>query len=263
MNVPIRMLGIANMIFWIVLIAFIASAGYSIKDLNFNAGDPTLAPTEDGNLTLTFPLYIDNQGYYGLKAFNITTIVYSDKSNEITKTSTFMPTIFQGQTTTILHNVTLSIKQLAESNPQLLLNDSNLNARVAAGFDFAELMPVRLSTNFTFPWGAPFHNLVLGQPQYSLVSRSNMRVTVPLSFENHAAFDIAGEILARIHDVRDASLAESQTTLSVPAGSDFMGELSFTLPVDAASQTVTEGGYVEVFFSTSLFEYGPMVTNFE
>jgi len=64
MNVPIRMLGIANMIFWIVLIAFIASAGYSIKDINFNAGEPTLGATEDGSLTLTFPLYIDNQGYY-------------------------------------------------------------------------------------------------------------------------------------------------------------------------------------------------------
>jgi len=60
------------------------------------------------------------------------------QGNEVTKTSTFVPTIFKGQTTTILHNVTLNIKQLAESNPQLLLNDSNLNARVAAGFDFAK-----------------------------------------------------------------------------------------------------------------------------
>lgn len=217
MNVPIRMLGIANMIFWIVLVAFIASAGYSIKDINFNAGEPTLATNANGNLTLTFPLYIDNQGYYGLKAFNITTIVYGDQDDEITKTSTFVPTIFKGQTTTILHNVTLNIKQLAETNPQLLLNDSNLNARVAAGFDFAELMPVQLSTNFTFPWGAPFHNLVLGQPQYSIVSRSNARITVPLSFENHAAFGIAGEILASIYNGQGALLAESQTQLSAPA----------------------------------------------
>lgn len=263
MNVPIRMLGIANMIFWIVLIAFIASAGYSIKDINFNAGEPTLAATEDGNLTLTFPLYVDNQGYYGLKAFNLTTMVYGDQGNEVTKTSTFVPTIFEGQTTTILHNVTLNIKQLAESNPQLLLNDSNLNARVSAGFDFAELMPVRLSTNFTFPWGAPFHNLVLGQPQYSIVSRSNARVTVPLSFDNHAAFDITGEILASIFDGQGALLAESQAQLSAPAGSPFAGELSFTLPVDTASQITTEGGHVEVFFSSPLFEYGPMVINLE
>jgi len=263
MNVPIRMLGIANMIFWIVLIAFIASAGYSIKDINFNAGEPTLGATEDGSLTLTFPLYIDNQGYYGLKAFNITTTVYGDQGNEVTKTSTFVPTIFKGQTTTILHNVTLNIKQLAESNPQLLLNDSNLKARVAAGFDFAKLMPVQLSTNFTFPWGAPFHNLVLEQPQYSVVSRSNVRVIVPLSFENHATFDIAGDVLAGIYDGNGALLTESQTSLSVPAGSAFIGELGFTLPVDAASQIVTEGGHVEVFFSSPLFEYGPMVINLE
>jgi hypothetical protein len=263
MNVPIRMLGIANMIFWIVLIAFIASAGYSIKDIKFNAGEPTLATNADGNLTLTFPLYIDNQGYYGLEAFNITTIIYGDQDEEVTKTSTFVPTIFKGQTTTILHNVTLSIKQLAQTNPQLLLNDSSLNARVAAGFDFAELMPVQLSTNFTFPWGAPFHNLVLGQPQYSIVSSSSARVTVPLSFDNHAAFDIAGEISASLDDGQGALLAKSQTHLSAPAGSRFSGELSFTLPDDAASQISSEGGHVEIFFSSPLFEYGPMVTNLE
>ena len=53
MNVPIRMLGVATTIFWILLAAFIALAAYSVKDLNFNLGEPEFSAAPNGDLILS------------------------------------------------------------------------------------------------------------------------------------------------------------------------------------------------------------------
>lgn len=259
MNVPIRMLGIANLIFWIILGAFIASAGYSLKDVAFDIGDPEFNTTASGDVALSLPFYVDNNGYYTLREFNITTVIYGEGGTELSRASTLIPAISKGPKTKIVHNATLNIKQLAENSPQFLLNDSNLNAKVAAGFDFAELMPVKLSTNLTFPWGAPFHNLALGQPQYSVLDGSNAGVSIPLSFENHATFELAGAILAKLYGSSGELLAESQIPLFVAAQSGFAGKFTFSMPANVVPQSSSRGGHVEIFFSTSLFEYGPVV----
>ena len=118
MNVPIRALGIAISVFWVLLIAFIALAAYSVKDLNFDFGEPQFTTAPDGQLTFSLPLYIDNNGYYSLKEFYLSTLFSDAEGEEISRANTFVPVISQGENTTILHNVTLSTDSLLEKGDQ-------------------------------------------------------------------------------------------------------------------------------------------------
>jgi hypothetical protein len=253
------MLGIATFIFWVILVAFIASAAYSIKDLNFGSGEPQFTVTPNHELLFSLPLYIDNRGYYNLKSFNITTIFSDAEGSEISRASTFVPAIPQGQNVTIFHNATLNMDNLLQKGDQYLFNDNNLTASVTAGLNFAELIPAQLSTNITYPWGAPLYNFKLGQPSYDLSDSTHSTVAVPLSFENHATFDFAGSIRIELYDSGNSLLGESQTAFDVSQGSRYNGNLEFSVPLNIASLSAAQSGHFKVFFSTSLFEYGPLV----
>jgi hypothetical protein len=259
MNVPIRMLGIATSIFWIFLVAFIALAAYSVKDLNFDFGEPQFAIAPDGEFTLSLPLYIDNRGYYSLKEFHLSTVFSDAEGVEISRDSTFVPVISHGENVTILHNVTLNMVSLLERGEQYLFNDNDLNVSVTAGLNFADLLPAEISTNFTFPWGAPFYNFALGEPAYGGFDSTHAAVAVPMSFENHAVFDVAGNIRVEFYGSRNTLLGESQTLIYVPQHSAYNGNVEFSVPLDAADLSAAQNGHFNVYFDMGLFEYGPLV----
>jgi hypothetical protein len=259
MNVPIRMLGIATSIFWIMLIAVVALAAYSVKDLNFDFGEPQFTTSPEGELTLSLPLYIDNRGYYSLKEFHLSTVFSDAEGAEISRDNTFVPVIAHGENTTILHNVTLSMVSLLEKGEQYLFNDNNLNVSVTTGLNFAELLPAQISTNFTFPWGAPFYNFALGEPSYGQLDLTQVTIAVPMSFENHAVFDIAGSIRIELYDQADSLLGESQTIVYVPQYSAYEGEVEFNVPLSASSLSTAQNGHFNVYFDMGLVEYGPLV----
>jgi hypothetical protein len=259
MNVPIRMLGIATSIFWIMLIAFVALAAYSVKDLKFDFGEPQFATNPDGQFVFSLPLYIDNRGYYSLKDFHLSTVFSDAEGAEISRDNTFVPVIPYGENTTILHNVTLSLNSLLENGEQYLFNDNNLNVSVTAGLNFAELLPAQISTNFTFPWGAPFYNFALGEPLFGRSSSTQGAVTVPMSFENHAVFDLVGNIRIELYDSGDSLLGESQTLFNVPQGSSYDGSVAFQVPLNTASLSTAQSGHFNIYFDVGFFEYGPLV----
>jgi hypothetical protein len=259
MNVPIRMLGIATTIFWIMLIAFIALAAYSTKDLNFDFGDPQFNASPDGQVVFSLPLYIDNKGYYSLKEFYLSTVFSDADGVEVSRDSTFVPVIPHGESTTILHNATLSLDSLLENGEQYLFNDNNLNVSVTAGLNFAELLPAEIATNFTFPWGAPLANFALGEPTYELLDFTRATVAVPMSFENHAVFDIAGNVRIELYDGANSLLGESQTIVYVPQQSSYNGDMEFQVPLTAASLSDAQSGHFNVYFDMGFFEYGPLV----
>jgi hypothetical protein len=259
MNVPIRVLGIATVIFWIFLIAFVCLAGYSIKDLNLGAGEPQLSVTSDGQLLFSLPMYVDNKGVCDLKDLHISTVFTELQNAEISQASTFVPNIRHGQNVTIVHNVTLNLNDLLSKGERYLFEDSDLEASVTAGLTFAEVLPVEISTNFTYPWGAPFYNFSLGKPSFDLFNSTYGRMSVPVSFENHAAFDIVGNIRMQLYDSSNSFLGESQTAFNATQRSSYDGSLDFCVPLSSASLSPIQGGYFDVYFSTSLFEYGPVV----
>ena len=259
MNVPIRVLGIATFIFWVFLVAFIALAAYSIKDLNFGLGEPRFAAAPNDQLLFSLPMYIDNRGFSSLKAFHLTTVFLDTEGSKISSASTFVPVIPPGENVTIFHNVTLNMNDLLDKDEQYLFNDCSLTASVTAGLTFAELLPAQISTNMTYPWGAPFYNFTLGQLSYRYLSATNSSVTVPMSFENHAAFDVDGSIRVELCDSAGSLLSESQTALNVTSHSSYKGDLEFRVPLNLAALSAARNGHFNVYFSTSLFEYGPMV----
>jgi hypothetical protein len=259
MNVPIRVLGIATSILWIFLIAFIASAAYSVKDLNFDMGEPQFGTSPDGQLMFSLPLYINNRGYYSLKEFQLSTVFSDAEGLEISRANTFVPVIPHGENVTILHNVTLSADNVFEKGEQYLFSDNNLSVAVVAGLNFAEIFPAQISTNFTFPWGAPFYNFALGNPTFGRFNSTHGGVAVPMSFENHAIFDLVGNIRIELYDSGDSLLGESQNIVNVPQGSSYHGSVEFQVPLNTASLSTAQHGHFNVYFDTGLFEYGPLV----
>lgn len=259
MNVPIRELGITTAVFWVMLIAFIALAAYSVKDLSFNFGESQFTTTPDGQLVFSLPLYIGNNGYYSLKEFHLSTVFSDAEGEEISSANTFVPVISHGENMTIIHNVTLSTDSLLEKGEQYLFKDNNVNVSVTAGLNFAELFPAQISTNFTFPWGAPLYNFDLGEPTFGRFNSTHEGVTVPMSFENHAIFALVGNIRIDLYDSVGSLLDESQTIVNVTQQSAYDGSVAFYVPLTTASLSVAKNGHFDVYFDTGFFEYGPLV----
>src|SRR4030042_4639969 len=123
MKVPIRMLGIATIIFWVLLAAFIGLAAYSIKDLGLEVGETQVSTTPKGELLFSLPVFIDNKGYSSLKDLKITTVFFDESGAEISTASTSVPTISQGATAIITHNATLNVNALLHKGEEYLLAD--------------------------------------------------------------------------------------------------------------------------------------------
>ncbi len=259
MNVPIRMLGIATSIFWIILVAFIASSAYSLKDLNLQVGEAKLVPGHDGEIVLTMLFSIYNGGSYTLQGFDLTTVFLNAEDIEISRATSALPQIQQRQNATFLHNATLNLNRLAEQDNNCIFDDSSLTCTVIAGLNFAELLPATLSANVSFPWGAPFYNIELGTPQVGRGNSSHTTVKVPLSYENHAAFNIAGSLKIRLIGADGTPLAETQKPVNSTRGMSYSGNVYFSVPTASVPLSSNPSGTFEVYFSTSVFDYGPAV----
>lgn len=259
MNVPIRMLGLATSIFWILLIAFIALAAYSVKDLSIDFGEPKYSLSSEGELNLALPLNIKNLGYYNLKDLHFLTALSDLEDFEISRSETIVPVVFCGKTTTITHNVTLDPSMLLERGHRYLFNDSDLNISFTAGLNFAELLPAEISTNFTFLWGAPLYNFAVEDPSFEGVNFTHVKVSAPISFENHAIFDLSGHLKLELYDEGNTLLTESQTLLSVPTHSSYDGSVELSLPLTALSSLAIQSGHFEVYFDLGILNYGPLV----
>jgi hypothetical protein len=264
MNVPIRILGIATTIFWVLLVAFMVLAVYSIKDLSVDFGEPEFAVTSDGELNLALPLKVDNGGYYSLKEFHLLTVFSDAEGAEISRAETFVPVIPYGENTTIIHNVTLDPVTLFEKGAPYLFNDKDLNVSFTAGLNFEELLPALISANFTFPWGAPFYNFAVSDPSFEMVDFTQITLSVPMSFENHAFFDLAGSIRMELYDSTDSLLSESQTVLYVPGHAAYDGNMDFSIPISASdlsldSLPTARSGHLDVYFEMGVIQYGPLV----
>ena len=257
MKVPIRILGIATVIFWVFLAAFIGLAAYSIKDLGLDVGETQVATTPKGELLFSLPIFIDNKGYSSLNDLKITTVFFDEGGAEISTASTSVPTISQGETTMITHNATLNLNALLHKGEKYLLEDQNLAAYVTTGLTLAELLPVQISTNFTHPWGAPFYNFRLSQPSVGSFNLTHYSVVVPVSFENHAAFDLTGNIRIQLFSNDDKLISETQTSFNAPRQSSYADDVEFQIGANSES-LLNQNGHFNIYFSTALFEYGPL-----
>jgi len=255
MQIPIRMIGIATTIFWIFLIIFAMTAVYSIKDVNFEFGEPQMNIAEDGEMVFSLPINITNRSFYNIGFFNVTTKVSDENGHVIAEGSSSVPFVRSGEKVTATHNMTVNFSDLMQNNQNYLFNDTELKIFTTLGMGVAEVIPVQASTNMSVPWGAPFYNFMLGTPEHIAFNSTHAMVTVPVSFENHAFFDITGTMQVQMYNDADLLAGESQTAIDALHYSFYNGYVEFYVPITRLTRT----GHFEVYFLTPLFSYGPLV----
>jgi hypothetical protein len=258
MRVPIRMIGIATTFFWIFLIAFFVSAVYSVKDLDFDFGNPQMSVTADNEIVFSVPLSITNRGFYNIGSFNISTEISDKEGFAITSGSTFVPTINRNDMVTVTHNMTIDVNDLLQQDKNYLFNDTELKIYEAVGMKIADVIPVQASTNLSMPWGAPLYNFSLGEPTYAPYNLTHFRVTIPISFENHAFFDLAGDMRIRMYNSTGSRVGRARTSFEAYANSPYNGFIEFYVLMTGTTPT----GRFEVSFSTPIFDYGPLVIHY-
>jgi hypothetical protein len=249
------MIGIATTFFWIFLIAFLVTAVYSVKDVSFNFGEPQMSSDVSGEMFFSLPVEIVNRGFYNIGVFTITTQVFDTDGLSIVEGSTVTPLIRKNEGVVIVHNMTFNASELLQRDENFLFNDTELMIYAAIGMHIAEAIPVQASTNFSMPWGAPLCDFTLGEPVYAPYNASHFVVTVPISFENHAFFDLAGDMRIRMYNSAGSRVGRGRMSFNAYANSPYSGSIDFYVSI----VDVTPTGRFEVNFETAMFDYGPVV----
>ncbi len=255
MDASIRVIGVASTFLWILLVAFFASAAYSVKDLHLDIKKPQLSLTQEGFVVISIPVKIENGGFYNLCDFNLTTMVADLNGSKITEGSTLIPVVRRGDKIDAFHNLTFSLSSfLLDKGVYYLFNDSHFNVTALISMKLAEVIPVQALSNFSVPWGAPLYNFHVGQPNLEPHNITHLKVYVPLSFENHSPVEVNGEIRLYMHSDGE-TVGYGETTVAAPQGA--LCTCLVLLYVEASR--ICEEGFLEVYLSTQLFSYGPLV----
>jgi hypothetical protein len=252
------MIGIARTFFWLFLIIFSVSAIYSLKDIRLNYGQPQITLKEDDEILLSLPIAIVNPGYYDLDRLNISARVSDKQGLTTVEGFTFIPLIGRDATVNITHLMTLNMTEILRDHQDFLYNDTELQANVMVTMTAAKFIPIQVSSNLSIPWGAPLYNLTLGSPVFSSLGgpdfAAQYKVTIPISFDNHAFFDLEGIVQAKLYNDANTVIEKGEIDIKTPQHSQYHGNLELNIPVNL----VTRSGHFEVFFKTPLFDFGPL-----
>jgi hypothetical protein len=151
MRLALRIIGIATTIFWIILIAFIATAAYSVKDVSFNIGETEVTISPDGTRAyFRINITIVNGGLYNVGSFNLTTEAYLE-GFLIAHNSTLIEVIRTGENVTATHTMRANIARLPQPVRDSLSNSTDFEVNAFVSLNVAEMIPVQASTNFTVP----------------------------------------------------------------------------------------------------------------
>ena len=258
MRVPIRMISLATSFFWVFLIMFSVSALYSMKDIKLSLGEPYPSLMSDDEFVLSLPLTIVNKGYYNLGYFNLSTDILNADGLPVAHGSTFIQVIDKDEAINTTHDIRLNLTDLLRTYESLIFSDTELRINATVSMRAAEVNPIQVSSNLSMPWGAPLYNFTLGTPDFTVDpephATPSFTAVIPIDFENHAFFDIDGTVQVRMYNSTGAPIGEGQTHIKARQHSRYDGTLELHIPIDS----VTANGRFEVFFTTSLFNYGPL-----
>jgi hypothetical protein len=259
LRVPIRIIGLATSFFWIFLIAFSASAVYSVKDVQFDFKEPQISSTDNDEALISLPITIVNKGLYNLGHFDISTRISNEEGMTITQGSTFIPIIERGETVNTVHNMTMNLDDLSQTYTEVLFNDTELPVYTKVSISAAEVIPVQAIANLSIPWGAPLHNFALGTPRFETLNQTHSRVVIPMSFDNHAFFDLIGTLDIRLYNRVDVIIGETQIDIDTPQDSSWQRQLELDIPIDEVISTSAMSGRIELDFTSQYFNFGPLV----
>jgi len=252
MKIAIKMLTIATIILWIVILFFSVTAVYSVMNLGINIGEVQMLPSSNG-ITFSLPFSINNNGYYELADLNLTTRVTDPNGTVLDVTKTFVPSIPQGTNVNATHTIPIDLDSILSMDyVPLLLNDSSFNVEIFAGLNFARAVPVQLSTNATIPWGAPFAHFSIGTISVSPHNSTHVEATIPVSFENHAIIDITGTLKLEVYNDSNEHIASGMASINAPSQQSYADSLLVYMRQQDISK-LTSSGNIHMIFETPVF----------
>ncbi len=252
MKIAIRMLGIATIILWLVILFFSVTAVYSVMNLVVNLGEVQMLPSSKG-ITFSLPFSIDNKGYYEIADLNLTTRVTDPDGTLIDLTETFVQSIPRDTTVNATHTIPIDLDSILSMDYlPFLFEDSEFNAEIFVGLNFARAVPVQLSTNATIPWGAPLADFSVGSISVSPLNSTHAEASIPLSFENHAILDLTGTLTLELYNDSQNMITSEETIVSVPSQQSYSDRIVMYTSLQDASK-VTSSGNVHVIFETPMF----------
>jgi hypothetical protein len=259
MKVPIRTITVATSVLWVLLIIFSVSVIYSMKDVRLDVGKPQTTVTPDRELLVSFPIGIVNKGYFSLNDFNVSTEAQDEQKSTIAQGSTFVPVIKPGETLNRTLQMGTNLTDMLRTHQNLVLNDTELQVNATVSMKAGELIALQVSSNLAMPWGAPLCNLTIATPEFTTQIDPNFTnyytVAVPIAFENHAFFDLNGTVRLNMYNSSSILTGTTEIALEAPQQKSYGADLQLDVPVAGN----TGNGRLEVFISTSLFNYGPVV----
>jgi len=252
MKIAIRMLGIATIILWLVILFFSVTAVYSVMNLGVNLGEVQMLPSSKG-ITFSLPFSIDNNGYYEIADLNLTTCVTDPDGTLIDLTETFVQSIPRDTTVNATHTIPLDLDSIMSMDYlPFLFEDSEFNVEIFVGLNFARAVPVQLSTNATIPWGAPLADFSVGSVSVSPLNSTHAEASIPLSFENHAILDLTGTLTLELYNDSQNMITSGETVIRVPSHQSYSDRIVMYTSLQDASK-VTSSGKVHVIFETPMF----------
>jgi hypothetical protein len=252
MKIAIRMLGIATIILWLVIVFFSVTAVYSVMSLGVNLGEVQLLPSSKG-ITFSLPFSIDNNGYYEIADLNLTTRVTDSEETVLDLTETFVPSIPRGSAINASHTIPIDLDAILELDYlPLLLEDSEFNVELFVGLNFARAVPVQLSTNATIPWGAPLAQFSIGEISVSTHNRTHVEASIPVSFENHAILDITGTLRLGVYNDSESLITSGKTAVNAPSQQSYSDRIVM-YPRQQDATKVTGSGRIHVVFENPVF----------
>jgi hypothetical protein len=252
MKIAMRMLSIAAIILWIVILFFSVTAVYSVMNLGINVGEIQMLPSSNG-IAFSLPFAITNNGYYELTDLNLTTRVTDQNGTVFDITETLVPSIPRGSNVNATHTISVDLDSvLSMDHVSLLLNESSFNVEIFAGLKFAQAIPVQLSTNATIPWGAPFAHFGIGTISVSPHNSTHVKARIPVSFENHAVIDLTGTLKVEVYDNSNKHITSGTASINVPSQQNYFDRLvGYARQQDASK--LTSSGKMHVIFETPVF----------
>ena len=255
MKSAIRALGWLTYILWLAIIAFTATALYSALQLRVDFGEPQ-TNTSVGTITMSQPFSIENNGFYDIYNLNLTTIIQERNGTPVSKASTVVRLLPSGRRINSAHNVSISLNGMSSAAlSHLLFNGTEFNIEMNLALRYADVVPFRVSTNYTMPWGAPLYNITIRDITVNPYSATSVKVTLPFSFENNSFFDLNGTIRTEIINTLNQRVSTATALINAPPQSGYSTNLEFLVPVGSASSLKE----VHIYFNTSVLSYGPVV----
>lgn len=251
MRYAIRALGWATIVIWILIISFSATVVHSAMQIGLDLGGAPEFSASNGELTVSIPFSISNGGLYDISQLNITTRIIAENETALSSSTSLVPLIPKKSIVNESYGISLSLEDLVAKNlTYMLFNDTNLNVDMFVGLTYAYAIPLKISSNLTMPWGAPFHNLTVD----GISAAPPNQVNVSLSFDNHAFFSINGTVRLEIVDASNNPIGSGTSEIFVAAGDRYDDILPVIMTGDPYAVAK-----VHIYFDSPLFSFGPVV----